>query len=650
MVGRRTARTLLGGVVAVAVVAAALAPVAPAGADPVPSDEFVVGAATRSIVPTEQELAGGLYLGGYGLSRNPNRRALGSDPDLSARALVIGVGEQRSVIITIDAIGMGNLWMRAIREAVASSTGISARAVMVHVSHSHASLDFQGIWGGVTAAYRNRVVAQAAAAATAAQADLGPATLKVATVQVPELHGNRRGTGFTDDTMSVLQFSRPGGATVATLVNYGAHPTVLGASNQRVGTDFVGPAQAALEDSVGGVGFFVNATLGDLSPRPPASSPDNQGTETERLGRAIAARATAALATADEIPAGMATAVRQVSLQIATSSALYIPVSNPGAAALLGIELPVYYDFSNVSGSFRLATTVSVVRLGDDDTFVSLVALPGEPLSNLGKLQLRPLLGGVAQFLFATTNDSLGYLLPDDEWRDPPGLNTNYEEFISFERAAGTKVVAGVEAAAGSLSSFPMADFTDVPGGASFDQGVDWLASNGITQGTGARTFGPTASVNRSQMARFLWRMMGRPAPSTSPCGFTDLGANPDSELVDATCWLKGEGITTGINQAGTLYGPAQPVLREQMAGFLWRLANRVDGATSCGFTDAPQRAEFKQAACWLKSSGITTGTNQAGTTFAPTGTVTRGQMASFLFRLVSKPEAWQRPLAPTAP
>ena len=207
---------------------------------------------------------------------------------------------------------------------------------------------------------------------------------------------------------------------------------------------------------------------------------------------------------------------------------------------------------------------------------------------------------------------------------------------------AETPEVSTANGVVGTTSATRVPDFTDVAATSGIAQPVKWLVVEGITQGQGGPgRFTPAGPVNRSQMARFLWRMMGRPAPSTSPCGFTDLGANPDSELIDATCWLKGEGITTGINQAGTLYGPTQSVTREQMAGFLWRLANRVDGATSCGFTDAPQRAEFKKAACWLKSVGVTTGTNSAGTLFSPLASVSRGQMASFLFRLVAAAGEW---------
>lgn len=184
-------------------------------------------------------------------------------------------------------------------------------------------------------------------------------------------------------------------------------------------------------------------------------------------------------------------------------------------------------------------------------------------------------------------------------------------------------------------------NFTDVPPTASFAQGVGWMVDEGITGGFGGSgRFSPSVQLNRAQMALFLWRLMGEPVPEASPCGFTDM-VGRDQEQIDATCWLKERGVTTGINLEGTLYGPTGPVPRGQMGAFMSRLAGESSETASCGFTDAPRNEEFAQAACWLKENGITTGTNPAGTLFSPSGIVTRGQVAAFLFRLAAATDAW---------
>lgn len=629
------------------------------GSDP-GGERWQVGVGQRKITPTDAELnppppAAGLYLGGFGIGVQASRRAVGSDEDTFAQAVVIGDSRQRIAIITLDVVGMGNVWMRNIRNAVAQATGISPRAVLVHISHSHASVDLQGVWGGVIPAYRQRMVTESVAAATDAMADLGPADLRVASVEVPELHANRRGLDeqkdFRDDVMSVLQFTRPNGDVVTTMVNYGAHPTIVGSENNRIGTDFVGPTRDRLASEAGGMGVFINGSLGDLSPRPPS-----EGTALERaasMGTAVADRALSALQESELVPVGMAVSSVSVTFEAnpADGSLLaQLPTLPPAALRALGIDLAAYYEFVVRNGQARVTSMVTTVRLGTPGDYVALATLPGEALSNLG-LDLRALLGGNAQFLMATTSDSLGYLIPPAEWResdfpDPPG---RYEETISLERQAGTKVVAAIGTAWNSLSTIPLANFTDIPPGVSFDKGVDWLVDADITQGFGGEgLYSPSVQVNRGQMALFLWRMMGEPAPDAgTECGFEDMGSAP-GDMPLAACWLKQQEVTTGVRPGE--YDRLGTVTRAQMARFLWRLAGEPAAPLSCGFADVRGDDGLRQATCWLKESGITTGTNPQGTLYSQGANVTRGQMAAFLFRMASNPDAWDAELPPTAP
>ena len=643
--GRRLVASIAAVSVILSLVTAGAGPAAAADAP------FVVGAASRSIDPTAGEFSSGVYLGGYGIGSKPGRRATGvtSGEGLTARALVIGYGEMRTVIVSIDVVGMGNLWMRKIREGIAASTGISTRAIMVNVNHSHSSPDMQGLWGGVPLAYRNRIVTQAVGAVTDAIATEAPAELRVGTIEVPELHANRRSESFRDDTMSVMQFRRVADDTpISTLVNFGLHPTVQGGENLKTSNEFVGPAMSSIE-SDGGVGLFINGTLGDLSPR----APDGSGRPTARLGLAIADRARQALATAEVVPPGLAMSVKATTFVLGDGSLLLLPVANPSvAASVLGIDLASYYDFTATGTEYRVVATTTVIHLGTPEDYVAIASFPGEPLSNLGE-DIREVVGGRAQFLFALTNDSLGYFLPADEWRpqgypDPPG---RYEETISLERLAGEKVRTAITQAAASVSTIPMVDFVDVPAGASYDQSVDWLYQRNITRGSGARTYSPDRSVKRSEMALFLHRFMGRPlvADTSDRCGFTDLPTAVSEELLNAVCWLKAERITVGLGGDPTRFGPDGIVDRSQMALFMHRLAHDEWPSQRCGFTDIPTAAsnELVSATCWLKQYGITRGTNTAGTLFSPGQPVTRGQMASFLFRLGTNLDAWLNPPPP---
>lgn len=196
------------------------------------------------------------------------------------------------------------------------------------------------------------------------------------------------------------------------------------------------------------------------------------------------------------------------------------------------------------------------------------------------------------------------------------------------------------------IAGYPWAPdpgFTDVPEKASFAQAAAWLRNEDITQGQGGQsTFAPGATVNRRQMALFIWRMMGRPE-APEDCTFDDVVIDPqkpaDVEFIEAVCWLKSADVTKGVNQAGTLFAPGEPVKRGQMALFLYRLVGKPTGSPAAGFTDVPTSGEVADAVKWLKAFSITSGVSP--TSFAPGQFVTRGQMAAFLFRLASNGDAW---------
>ena len=173
--------------------------------------------------------------------------------------------------------------------------------------------------------------------------------------------------------------------------------------------------------------------------------------------------------------------------------------------------------------------------------------------------------------------------------------------------------------------------FFDVPDGAYFTTAVDWLASSGITTGTGPGTFSPNDNVTRGQMATFLHRYSGEPGGSAA-AGFSDVPAGRYySAAVD---WLAAQGITTGVG--GNRFAPEDVVTRGQMATFLFRLEGSPGGSPAAGFSDVSAGAFYANAVDWLLYRGITTGVG--GNRFAPSDPVSRGQMATFLWRLAGSP------------
>ena len=104
--------------------------------------------------------------------------------------------------------------------------------------------------------------------------------------------------------------------------------------------------------------------------------------------------------------------------------------------------------------------------------------------------------------------------------------------------------------------------------------------------------------------------------------------------------WLKAEGITDGYGNTGH-YKPHETVTRAQMAAFLWRAAGEPTGYPHHGFPDVSSGSYYNHAVRWLKAEGITDGYGNTGH-YKPHETVTRAQMAAFLHRLAERPSAWK--------
>ncbi|GAA1749291.1 S-layer homology domain-containing protein [Aeromicrobium alkaliterrae] len=198
-------------------------------------------------------------------------------------------------------------------------------------------------------------------------------------------------------------------------------------------------------------------------------------------------------------------------------------------------------------------------------------------------------------------------------------------------------VGALLTAGSGGSASGQTTRFTDVSPNHVFAAEIAWLADQGISTGyagPSGPSFQPAAPVLREQMAAFLYRFAGSPAvngvPTTSP--YVDV---PTTHVFfKEIVWLQREGITTGY--ADGTFRPGQPVLREQMAAFINRLAEGPVPPlpAQLPFVDVPVSHVFFSQIQWLSEQGISTGYGTApNRTFAPSAPVLREQMAAFLFR-----------------
>jgi len=372
------------------------------------------GASAVSISPRPEHLEGGVYLGGYGGFRS--RQARGVHDDIFSRALALSDGTSTVVLVALDLVGISNVQINRIRAEAASRAGLPEESILIASTHSHATPDLQGLWGGVPESYREYLRERVVQSVVEAVSQLDDAELSAASVEAQGLTQNRRGWPFTDTVLTVLQARRPGGKAIATLVNFAVHPTVTGPENLEVSRDFVGFLVEALETRLGGMALFINGDEGDSIPLE-----SGDFAVARQYGEKLAQVVVDALAEADRL--GPPVRLDSVAVEI--------PIEQPLFAQAVASGM-LDYEAVTRDGKPYLSTRMSMVRIGER---LQAVTLPGEALTRLGQ-SIRAQMAAQHSLLLGLTDDTVGYLVPEDEWLT--GRDENYEEQVSLsQQAAG---------------------------------------------------------------------------------------------------------------------------------------------------------------------------------------------------------------------
>ena len=177
--------------------------------------------------------------------------------------------------------------------------------------------------------------------------------------------------------------------------------------------------------------------------------------------------------------------------------------------------------------------------------------------------------------------------------------------------------------------------FLDVNFDYFYVDGIEWLWSNTITTGTSATAFSPDDPVTRGEVAAFLWRFADQPAASGQP--YADV---VKYWQIAPVAWLDTWGFTTGTTP--TTFAPEESVSRAQLVTFIWRLIGKPAPTTAPGFPDVAAGQFYTSSVAWAAENGITTGYPDG--TFGPDKPVTRGEVATFLYRLALLVEAQGSP------
>lgn len=379
------------------------------------SPSFSMGVSVVDISPQMAELASGqVYLGGYGLltSRGPAKRI--HDP-IWARAVYLTDGTHQMLSLTMDLSGMDNVSYKKIvsQISLASKNLLSPDHILVSVTHSHSAPDLQGIYGGVSETYRQRVIDNAVKSAIQAYSKTRPINLSVYRTNGPTK--NRRHDSFTDDGITILKASDPvSHQTVLTLVNFGVHPiTIFSGDRSQVSSDFIHYTRLYLEQKTKAPAIFINGPLGDVVPPKIDSFAMAQS-----YGTMIGELAFKAIQEQPATPIDPVLQVQTLNFRHEIDNLKYI---------LLSAFKVVNYDFDESTTFTRqIDTKLSYFTLGNQ---VQGVTVPGESVTSHAFAIKKEMTARFKLFL-GLTHDSLGYLIPQAEWNQ--GHNWNYAESLSL--------------------------------------------------------------------------------------------------------------------------------------------------------------------------------------------------------------------------
>ena len=220
---------------------------------------LLVGAAKRVITPPA-----GLPMAGYA---HRTSAATGTRDELYSRALVFADGATTLVLVVCDLLYATRALTDQIRDRVGAALSIPRHRVMVCATHTHCGPGDLAIAAG--AQLRADLVEAIVAAVLDAAAAGRPALMVAGTRVVPGISANRRtDAGPADDTALVVAAytAEPPIESIATIMNFACHATVLEPDTSTYSADFPGAVCNALESAGAGLGLYLQGCAGDVNP------------------------------------------------------------------------------------------------------------------------------------------------------------------------------------------------------------------------------------------------------------------------------------------------------------------------------------------------------------------------------------------------
>ncbi len=238
-------------------------------------NSLLAGTGRRGINPPSN-----IAHGGWGAQKH--EQAEGIDMELWVTALALSDGKTATLVLDIDIQILTNRRADQIRAAVSVATGVPILNIRASATHTHSGPVPYKSWiekgFELVEPWFAEVARRSAEAAQEAMGNLqavevrggrGECLINVnrraVTDQGEQFLGiNSKGT--SDHEVLVVKLDSLDGKSVATLVNFACHPTVMGPLNRLITPDYPGAMKRVVEESLGGKCVFLQGAAGDQGP------------------------------------------------------------------------------------------------------------------------------------------------------------------------------------------------------------------------------------------------------------------------------------------------------------------------------------------------------------------------------------------------
>ncbi len=185
--------------------------------------------------------------------------------------------------------------------------------------------------------------------------------------------------------------------------------------------------------------------------------------------------------------------------------------------------------------------------------------------------------------------------------------------------------------------------FEDIAVGVWYEQAVSWMILHRVTSGCETTLFCPEANLKRQQFVTFLWRAAGRPAaPYLGSEAFGDVTEGGYAE--QSIGWAVANGVTEGctpgeFGDPDWMFCPTQDVTRGQMATLLYRHVEAGYQGEEPPYSDVEPNRYYAPGISWLTDFEVVPGCGPG--LFCPDRPATRAEAAVFINGVAIRPHIW---------